>query len=337
MANSGWDLAMRRIDQEFDIAQFVASMLVRKIAANNFRLAVTDRVKVEHLPDEVIARIEHIVLEAYLEAGEDVSEDILREDLWQQALTSRREMIANGDLISEAEFRRRCNLTARRLSVLLADDSVFTIKVDGVEYFPALLAAPANQRRSVYEICRVIATAPSDARLDFLSSRRGRLGDRSPLEVLKDENGFKTVSRMAAAWSSEWSRTAVKIYEGTHETEPADVEPLYTAAVNVDPRGALWDRASVALRTHGYQWPLGPYPDARRFSLFVERQAVGDANATPEACVQITVVGERVQIRIVAAPGTPLQSETVPSGKPKSFLEVAKRVIAHLVAQSAGH
>jgi hypothetical protein len=53
--------------------------------------------------------------------------------------------------------------------------------------------------------------------------------------------------------------------------------------------------------------------------------------------VQIAVVGEYVQIRIVAAPGTALQSETVPSGKPKSFLEVAKRVIAHLVAQSAGH
>ncbi|MFM0499052.1 hypothetical protein [Paraburkholderia caffeinilytica] len=321
---------MRRIDSEFDLAQFEASSLVRKIAGNGFRLPAAERAKFQRLPDEVIDRILHIVREAYLEAGEQISEDILREDLWQQALTSRREMIANGDLISEAEFRRRCNLTARRLSVLLTDDSVFTIKVDGVEYFPALLAAPANQRRSVYEICRVIATAPSDARLDFLSSRRGRLGDRSPLEVLKDENGFKTVSRMAAAWAAEWSRTAVKIYEGTHETEPADVEPLYTAAVNVDPRGALWDRASVALRTHGNQWPLGPYPDARRFSLLVERQAVGDAIATPEACVQILVDGEYIRVRIVAAPGTALRSETVQARERETIIDVAKRVITHL-------
>jgi hypothetical protein len=335
MADSGWEIAMRRIDAESDIPEFLASSLVRKIASNNFRLAATDRIKVEYLPDEVIARIEHIVLEAYLEAGEDVSEDILREDLWQQALTSRRAMIANGELISEAEFRRRCNLTARRLSVLLADDSVFTIEVDGVEYFAALLAVPANQRKSVYEICRVIATAPSDARLDFLTSRRERLGDRSPLEVLKSVDGFKTVSQMATAWAAQWSRTSVRMYNGSHEAEPKGVDPLYTAAADVDPRKLLWDRASTALHSHGYEWPLGPYPDARTFSLFVERQAVGDDKATPEACVQIAVVGEYVQIRIVAAPGTALQSETVPLDKAKSHVEVAKRVIAHLVAQSA--
>ncbi|MFM0617011.1 hypothetical protein PQR37_23345 [Paraburkholderia nemoris] len=336
MANRGWDLAMQRIDAEFDIAQFVASMLVRKIAANNFRLAATDRIKVAHLPDEVIARIEHIVLESYLEAGEDIDEDILREDLWQQALTTRREMIASGELISEAEFRRRCNLTARRLSVLLAADSVFAIQVDGVEYFPNALVVPKSQQRSIYAICRIIATAPSDARLDFLTSRRESLGDRSPLEVLQDEGGVETVRRKSAVWASEWSRTSVTMYEGNHQTEPADIEPLYTAAADVDPRTPLWDRASTALHAYGYEWPLGPYPDVRTFSLFVERQAVGDEKATPEACVQIAVVGEYVQIRIVAAPGTHLQSETVPSGKTKSFLEVAKRVIAHLVAQSAG-
>ncbi|ASL44109.1 hypothetical protein bAD24_I11505 [Burkholderia sp. AD24] len=336
MASGGWAIAMRRIDSEFDLPQFEASSLVRKIAANAFRLPAAERVKFERLPNDVISRIEHIVLESYLEAGEDIDEDILREDLWQQALTTRREMIASGELISEAEFRRRCNLTARRLSVLLAADSVFAIQVDGVEYFPALLAVPPSQRRSVYEICRVISTAPSDARLDFLTSPRESLGDRSPLDTLRTADGFKEVSRMAEAWAAEWSRTSVTLYEGYHEAEPTGIEPLYTATVEIDPRKPLWDRASTALHTHGYEWPLGPYPDVRRFSLFVERQAVGDANATPEACVQITVVGERVQIRIVAAPGTPLQSETVHSGKTKSFLEVAKRVIAHLVAQSAG-
>ncbi|MDR8397128.1 MULTISPECIES: hypothetical protein [Paraburkholderia] len=330
MADSGWDIAMRRIDAEFDLAQFVASALVRKIAASNFRLPASDRVKVGYLPDEVIARIQHIVLESYLEAGEDIDEDILREDLWQQALTSRREMIANGELISEAEFRRRGNLTARRLSVLLADDSVFTIKVDGVEYFPALLAVPASQRRSIYAICQIIAPAPSDARLDFLTSRRERLGDRSPLEVLKSVDGFKTVSRMATAWATQWSRTVVKIFDGEHEVEPADIELLYTAAADVDPRRPLWERASNALHLHGYQWPLGPYPDVRIFSLFVARQAAGDSTPIREACVQIHVDGERILIRIAAAVGTRLHSETLPRDEHESFIEIAKRIVGYL-------
>jgi hypothetical protein len=321
---------MRRIDAEFDIPQFMASALVHKIAANGFRLPVADRGKFERLPDEVIARIEQIVAEAYLDAGEDVGGDVSSEDVWQEALAARRGMVANGELIPEAEFRRRASLTARRLSVLLADDSLFTIEVDGVKYFAALLAVPAQHRRSVYAICRVIAPAPSDARLDFLTSRRESLGDRSPLEVLKDEDGFKAVSRMATAWASEWSRTSVKLYEGSHEAEPADVEPLYTAAAEVDPRRPLWERASTALHLHGYQWPLGPYPNVREFTLFVERQASGDATPTPEACVQILVDGEYIRVRIVAAPGTALHSETLPGGKHKTFIEVAKRVIAHL-------
>ncbi|ANB73664.1 hypothetical protein AYM40_15845 [Paraburkholderia phytofirmans OLGA172] len=330
MADSGWDIAMRRIDSEFDVPQFLASSLVRKIAANNFRLAATDRIKVGYLPDEVIARIQHIALESYLEAGEDIDEDILREDLWQQALTTRREMIASGELISEAEFRRRGGLTSQRLAALLSDDSVFTLEVDGVEYFPALLAVPVSQRRSVYVICRIIATAPSDARLDFLTSRRESLCDRSLLEVLKDEGGFETVSRKAAVWAAEWSRTSVKMYEGTHQTEPADIEPLYTAAADVDPRRPLWERASNALHLHGYQWPLGPYPDVRIFSLFVARQAAGDSTPIREACVQIHVDGERILIRIAAAVGTRLHSETLPRDQHESFIEIAKRIVGHL-------
>jgi hypothetical protein len=281
------------------------------------------------LPDEVIARIEQIVAEAYLDAGEDVGGDVSSEDVWHEALAARRGMVANGELISESEFRRRGSLTARRLSILLAGDSVFTIEVDGVKYFAALLAVPAQHRRSVYAICRVIAPAPSDARLDFLTSRRESLGDRSPLEVLKDEDGFKTVSRMATAWASEWSRTSVKIYEGNCETEPARVEPLYTATAEIDPRKPLWDRASTALHAHGYQWPLGPYPVVRIFTLFVERQAVGDFTTTLEACVQILVVGELVRIRIVAAAGVTLR-EIIPAAKDRSIVAIAKGVVAHL-------
>jgi hypothetical protein len=48
--------------------------------------------------------------------------------------------------------------------------------------------------------------------------------------------------------------------------------------------------------------------------------------------VQVVVDGDYMQIRIVAAPGTTLQSETVPGVKDKSFIDVAKRVIAYLLA-----
>jgi hypothetical protein len=336
MAGSGWDIAMRRIDAEFDIAQFLASSLVRKIAANRFRLPISDRAKFQKLPDEVIARIEQIVREAYLEAGEDVGGDILREHLWQQAVVARHGMIANGELISEADFRQRLGVTERRLIKLLTDGSVFTLDVDGVQYYPALLARLGFDRKRLQEICRIIVPAAAGCRLHFLSSSRGSLGGRSPLQMLDDDVDFKLLQRIAAAWAAEWSRTVVKMYAGEHQLEPSDVEPLYTATTEIDPRKALWDRASEALHAHGYEWPLGPYPEARIFTLFVEQQAVGDSAPIPEACVQILVVGELIRIRIVAAPGTALNSQTIASGKHKTFVDVAKQVIAHLLALSAG-
>jgi excisionase family DNA binding protein len=98
----------------------------------------------------------------------------------------------------------------------------------------------------------------------------------------------------------------------------------------IDPRRQLWERASEALHAHGYQWPLGPYPDVRNFSVFVARQAAGHAAPTPEACVQIVLGGEYLRIRIKAALGTALQSETARNAKHKSFIAIAKQVIANL-------
>jgi hypothetical protein len=326
----GWSTAMRRIDAIYDLPQFVASALVRKISANKFRLPATDRAKYQQLPDHVIVRIEEIVREAYLEAGEDVGGDLFREHLWQQALEGRRAMIASGELLPPTEFRRRIGVTEKRLDELLNDGSLFSVEVDGVQYVPAVLADAAHNLRRLQTICQIIVPAPQLSRLDFLTSRNGNLGDRIPLDMLVDDDDFKVLEQAAAAWAAEWSRTAVKVYDGEHETEPINVPPLYTATAEIDPRRALWARVSEALHAHGYQWPLGPYTDVRQFTLFVERQTAGDAATTPEACIQIVVDREDIHIRIVAAPGATLNSQTLPALRKTNLINLAKRVIAHL-------
>jgi hypothetical protein len=330
MADSGWNIAMRRIDSEFDVPQFIASSLVRKIAANNFRLPAADRHRFQTLPDEVIARIEQIVRDAYLEAGEDVGGDILREHLWQQALHARRDMVANGELITEIDFRRRLGLTQRCLNKLLAEGSVFTMAVDDVEYYPALLAKQGIDRKRLQSICRILEPAPPGSRLHFLSSSRVSLGDRSPIQMLDDDHDFKRLQQVAVAWAAEWSRTVVTMYEGQHETEPDGPAPLNTAAAEIDPRRRLWERASEALHVHGREWPLGPYPTVREFTLFVERNTAGDSAPIPEARVQIFVDGGYIRVRVITAPGTTLESDTVPADKSKSFIDIAKRVISYL-------
>jgi hypothetical protein len=326
---SGWDIAMRHIDDEFDIAQFMASALVRKIAANHFRLPAADRDKFERLTDEVIARIEQIVRDAYLEAEEDVGGDVSSEDVWQEALAARREMVASGELISEADFRQRLGVTPRRLSQLLADGSVFTMVVDSAEYYPALLADAKHDRKRLQEICRILVPAPPDCRLDYLSSSRGSLGGVRPTDMMNNDSDYEKLRRMARAWAAEWSRTAVKLFEGEHDTEPGGADPLYTAIAEVDPRRPLWERASEALHVHGYEWPLGPYPEARTFTLFVERQAVGDSTPTPEACIQVSASDDFIRVRVRHCVETVPESQATLPAKSKTVVDVAKKVIAH--------
>jgi len=123
--------------------------------------------------------------------------------------------------------------------------------VDDTAYYSAMLAAPDLGRYRLQAVCRIIVPGPQGSRLDFLTSQRGSLGDRSPLQMLSDDSDFKSLQQAAAAWAAEWSRTAVKMYEGLHDTEPTDVEPLYTAVAVIDPRKSSLERASEALQLHG--------------------------------------------------------------------------------------
>jgi hypothetical protein len=239
-------------------------------------------------------------------------------------------MVTSGELLTPGDFREVIGATEKRLSQLLDNNSVFAVEVDGVQYVPAVLANPSLNSKRLQAICRLIVPAPPLSRLDFLVSQNGSLGDRRPLDMLEDDNDFKTLRQAAVAWAAQWSRTIVKLYEGTHETEPIHVLPLYTACAEIDPRRPLWERASEALHADGYEWPLGPYPDVRTFSVLVARQAAGDAALTLEACIQIVVDREDVRIRIVAAPGATLKSQTLPALRKTSLIDLAKRVIAHL-------
>jgi hypothetical protein len=330
MASNGWDIAMGRIDAEFDIPQSLASSLVRNIAANNFRLPPTQRDRASMLPEEVIVRVETIVRTAYLDAGEDVGGKTLREHLWQQALDGRRSMIANGELISREDFRIRLDVNERRVDALLAVGSVFAVEVDEVEYFPALLVDSALNQERLQAICRIIVPAPSMSRLDFLTSQHGSIRDRSPLEMLEDERDFQLLRKAATAWAAEYSRTAVKIYGGKQQTEPAGAEPLYVAMAEVDPRMDVWKRATEALNAPGYERPVGRHPEVRQFSLFVVRCTAGDSESTPEACVRIEADGEFFIFDVVAGNGAIAQPERIPAGSSADFVETAKHVIAHL-------
>lgn len=254
----------------------------------------------------------------------------LADDLHTQALEARRQMIADGRLLPADEFRARLGISKKRFGRMLADGQIFGLDVDGMHYFPSLLADRRLNGKRLQELCRIIAPAPAGSRLNFLSTPHGALGDKSLLEMLDDDGDYKRLCEMAKAWAAQYSRTSVTLYEGEHETEPSGLAPLFTAITEVDPRKPLWIRASKALHEHGYQWPLGPYPEYRTHTMFVARQSAGCRQPVPEACVQILAKDDFIRVRVLYESGKARASGTMSVAKGNSVVDVAKKVVARL-------
>jgi hypothetical protein len=184
-------------------------------------------------------------------------------------------MIHNGTLLTQNEFLTLLGVDERRLVALIRAGSLFSIEVDEMQYFPAILCDPTHDRTRLHSICRMLVPAPPASRLDFLKSRQPALGGFAPVEVLGDAQLDRALRRLARAWAAQWSRTIVKVYLGRYLEVPAGVEPVHSAVDEVDPRVGLWKRGLGALRADGYIAAPRHFTQADEVTVFITRSDVG--------------------------------------------------------------
>jgi len=177
------------------------------------------------------------------------------DDLRDQGLESRREMVECGELVSACELRARLGISEARFERLCNDGSVFALDVDGKPYYPSTLADARLPRTRLRAICRILAPAPPEARFDYLRSAHGNLGDHTPISMLVDDGEYRALRENAKDWAAQWWRTAVTVYDGECGAPPATAKPAYTAMTEMDPRTPIWRRASQALREGSFAWP----------------------------------------------------------------------------------
>ncbi|WP_250473089.1 hypothetical protein [Caballeronia sp. GAFFF1] len=248
-----------------------------------------------------------------------------REEIHRQAQTARREMVRTKQLLTLNEFCERLGVGGRRVAQMVAVGSAFSIAVDGVEYFPSLLADPCVDRKRLQSICRILVPAPPACRLDYLSSKQGNLGDVTPLEALADEKNYRWLREMAHAWAAEWSRTSVQIYAGLCEL--GEPEPTYVAVCETDPRADLWRRALEAMESGGYITPPSPYPSAGAATVLVVRREAGDSNHVEEARLDVSIVDKVARV-LIHTRDLRQELEEVPVAGADNIVEVVRLVVA---------
>jgi hypothetical protein len=72
---SGFDAAFEQLNGELNVPRPDLSALIRMVQSNNGKLSSNKRKTYAYLPDEVIARIEEVVREAFNSASADTSSD----------------------------------------------------------------------------------------------------------------------------------------------------------------------------------------------------------------------------------------------------------------------
>ena len=262
-----------------------------------------------------------------------------RDAIHQQALEAQRTMVRTGELLSRTEFCMRLAIDEAELARLVKTGSLFAIDVEGVPHYPSLLANPAIDQHRLRSVCRLLVPAAPMARLIYLSSAQGNLGNRAPVDALNDDSSYRHLRQMARAWAAEWCRTTVKIYLGSFVTEPADLEPAYTAVDEVDPRNNIWKRAVGALQAGGFveQSETCSAACMSTATVFIVRSTSGCTRDVLEARLDLQVDNDIVRAHVAMADGKEFDVDgshgELPTTHPRSIPEIVYQLLN--AAQSA--
>ena len=87
-------------------------------------------------------------------------------------------------MVTIAQFAAMRQQTTRLVEKDLAAGRLFAMEMDGQHWILAAFANPSIDKRRLARLCRVLQEAPAGARLRFLTTPKGSLSGRTPLEAL---------------------------------------------------------------------------------------------------------------------------------------------------------
>src|SRR5690606_10148163 len=122
----------------------------------------------------------------------------------EQAREARKQLVAEGHLVSKAELAARLGVEPSELDEAVGEERMFFIEVgssaSGEPYFPAFYAHPALHRSDLERVCKAMADLKGGSKWQFFVNPRGSLAGLSPLEALQ-EGRVDEVERAALAFA----------------------------------------------------------------------------------------------------------------------------------------
>jgi hypothetical protein len=220
---------------------------------------------------------------------------IAKRDMTGFDLEVARSMVSTGELLSAEALCKRRGIEPTQLWRDLYNKRVFSVFVDGVKYFPSFFAQPPGSIYGLDYVCRIISPTPVQTRLQFLTSPRGDLDGRRPLDCLAPGESFSRLQRVTDAWLESQFRTSIRAYLGLHSAEPDVGSAVLVAEDGCDPMDAVWARALKVVDSDGGGG--GDGSETVRAATFFVSQASAQTCRELQAKVFIEVVDNTAHVR----------------------------------------
>ena len=116
----------------------------------------------------------------------------------------RRQLVRRGELLSPRQFCEQRGISRAALVQLAQRGQVFSVKIGGKPYIPAVLADRSVDQRRLGELMRRLpCVMPPMEKYFFFVGRRGSLGDKSPVQAVRRGKRFRVALRLADSEADE--------------------------------------------------------------------------------------------------------------------------------------
>ena len=120
--------------------------------------------------------------------------------LHEQARRNRAALVDSGQLVTSRALANELGLSRQAVVKALGEKRFFSLEVASEDYYPRFFADPTLDRKVLEAVTRSLGDLPNAEKWVFFNTKRGSLGDLTPLEALR-AGKVEAVRRAAAAFA----------------------------------------------------------------------------------------------------------------------------------------
>ena len=129
-------------------------------------------------------------------------QDVQRIFRWaRDSAKGRSKLVKRKEILPADEFAEAMEISRESLDKFVATQRVFVLEVAGQIYYPAFYLREAADRKKFERVCKALGGIGGWAKWQFFTTPKNSLGDKTPLQALKDKDSLEAVVTSALGFA----------------------------------------------------------------------------------------------------------------------------------------